>query len=81
MANRLCTAQFMRVCIANLLLFISLYMLFPVIPLEMSQRLGLSIADTGKLFLVLTAGMLVVGPFSAYLVDALSESVYVSFLP
>ena len=70
MANRLCTAQFMRVCIANLLLFISLYMLFPVIPLEMSQRLGLSIADTGKLFLVLTAGMLVVGPFSAYLVDA-----------
>lgn len=70
MANQLYTTQFMRVCIANLLLFVSLYMLLPVIPLEMSQKLGLSIADTGKLFLVLTAGMFVVGPFSAYMVDA-----------
>ena len=70
MANRLCTIQFMRVCFANLLLFISLYMLLPISPLEMSDRLGLSIGDTGKMFLMLTAGMVLVGPFHAYMVDA-----------
>ena len=70
MANNLCTTHFMRVCIANLLFFISLYMLFPVIPLEMAGRLSLSLADTGKLFLLLTAGMVIVGPFSAYIIDA-----------
>ncbi len=70
MVNNLCTTQFMRVCIANLLFFISLYMLFPVIPLEMTDRLSISIADTGSLFLLLTAGMFVVGPFSAYIIDA-----------
>ena len=70
MANRLCTAQFMRVCIANLLLFIYLYILFTFIPVELSRRFGLSLVATGAFFLVLTAGMLVVGPFAAYLVDA-----------
>ena len=32
----------MRICVANLLLFISLYVLFPVLPIEMSERLGVT---------------------------------------
>ncbi len=73
MANLLWSIQFMRVCIANLLLFVSLYMLFPVSALEMSEKLGISMAETGKMFLVFTAGMLLVGPFHAYMVDAFNR--------
>lgn len=60
----------MRVCIANLLLFISLYMLLPIAPLEMSEQLGITIAQSGIMFLIGTLGMIIVGPFSAYLIDA-----------
>ena len=34
MAVKLWTVHFMRICVANLLLFISLYVLFPVLPIE-----------------------------------------------
>ena len=43
MAVKLWTVHFMRICVANLLLFISLYVLFPVLPIEMSERLGLPV--------------------------------------
>jgi MFS family permease len=52
------------------MLLASLYMLFPVAPLEMSDRLGLSVGDTGFMFLAVTVGMLIGGPFHAYLIDA-----------
>jgi MFS family permease len=58
------------VCIAGLLLLTSLYMLFPVAPIEMSDRLGMSEGDTGFMFLAVTAGMLIGGPFHAYIIDA-----------
>ena len=35
MAVKLWTVHFMRICVANLLLFISLLVLFPVRPIEM----------------------------------------------
>ena len=59
----------MRICVANLLLFISLYVLFPVLPIEMSERLGLPVTETGVIFLFFTLGMFLIGPFHAYLVD------------
>ena len=59
----------MRVCIANFLFFISLYMLLPVSPLEMSERLDVSVSQTGTMFLMMTLGMLLVGPLYAYLID------------
>ncbi len=68
--NRLCSTHFIMVCVASLLLLTSLYMLFPVAPLEMADRLGLSVGDTGFMFLALTAGMLIGGPFHAYIIDA-----------
>ena len=40
MAVKLWTVHFMRICVANLLLFISLYILFPVLSVEMADRLG-----------------------------------------
>ena len=70
MAIKLWTAHFMRICIANLLLFVSMYVLFPVLSIEMAERLGVPLAQTGVIFLFLTLGMLLIGPFHAYLVDA-----------
>ena len=60
----------MRICVANLLLFISLYVLFPVLSVEMADRLGVPAAQTGVIFLFFTLGMFLIGPFHAYLVDA-----------
>lgn len=70
MAIKLWTVHFMRICVANLLLFISLYVLFPVLSVEMADRLGVPVAQTGVIFLFFTLGMFLIGPFHAYLVDA-----------
>ncbi len=70
MSNKLWTLHFTRICIANLLLYISLYVLLPVIPTMMAARLQMPIQQTGSLFLLLTLGMVLAGPFYAYLVDA-----------
>lgn len=51
MAVKLWTVHFMRICVANLLLFISLYILFPVLSVEMADRLGVPVAQTGVIFL------------------------------
>ena len=63
------TLSFWRLCMANLLLFASVYMLFPLLPFLMGQQLDISVAETGCMFLVFAAAMLLVGPFHAYLVD------------
>lgn len=60
----------MRICLSNLLLFISLYMLYPVIPSVMAERLGMPVYQTGAVFILFTLGMFFVGPFHGYLVDA-----------
>lgn len=70
MAVKLWTVHFMRIAIANFFLFVSLYMLFPTIAIEMSDRLNISLSQTGGIFLGLMAGMFLIGPFHAYLVDA-----------
>ncbi len=70
MSNKLWTLHFTRICAANFLLFVSLYMLLPVIPALMAARLDVPIQQTGTLFLLFTLGMVLVGPFYAYLVDA-----------
>ena len=69
MGGKLWTSDFVRICVANLLLFASLYALFPVLPWELSGRLGIPLEQTGILFLFLSLGMVLVGPFHAYLVD------------
>ena len=37
------TLNFWRMCTANLLLFISVYMLFPLLPFVMGEQLGVSV--------------------------------------
>lgn len=63
------TLNFWRMCAANLLLFASVYMLFPLLPFIMGAQLGISIPQTGGMFLMFAAAMLAVGPFHAYLGD------------
>ena len=79
MTNHLWTIHFMRICVANLLLFISLYMLFPVVPVEMADHLGVPVSQTGAMFLLLTLGMFAIGPFHAYLVDAYKRKYVCAF--
>lgn len=54
---------------ANLLLFMSVYMLFPLLPFALGERLGVSTGQAGCLFLVFAAAMFAVGPFHAHLGD------------
>lgn len=70
MATKLWTLHFMRICLANLLLFVSFYMLYPTLPLIMAERLGISVCQTGTMFLLSIMGMFCIGPFHGYLVDA-----------
>ena len=69
MATKLWTLHFMRICLANLLLFISLYLLYPVLPVMMASRLGVPVSQTGVIFILFTLAMFFIGPFHAYLVD------------
>ena len=63
------TLNFWRMCVANLLLYTSVYMLFPLLPFVMGEQLGVSAGQVGSMFLVFAMAMFAVGPFHAYLVD------------
>jgi MFS family permease len=62
-------ANFKNVCAGNLLIFISQYMLIPILPVVMAEELDLSIATTGGMFPVMVLGMILIGPFYNYLTD------------
>jgi len=66
----LLSSNYLQICLGNFLLFVARYMLLPVLPSVMANRLGASLALTGSLFIFLTAGMFIVGPFYSYIVDA-----------
>ncbi|MDR0658430.1 MAG: MFS transporter [Mediterranea sp.] len=61
--------QLIKVCLGNLLIFISQYMLFPMLPVVMGEKLDISIATTGGMFLVMVSGMILMGPFYSHLMD------------
>ncbi len=63
------TLNFWRMCVANLLLYTSVYMLFPLLPFVKGEQLGVSAGQVGSMFLVFAMAMFAVGPFHAYLVD------------
>lgn len=63
------TLNYWRICIANALLFLSAYMLFPLIPFAMGNRLDMPVAEAAYIFPAFAAGMFAVGPFHAYLGD------------
>lgn len=67
--NKLMTLNFWRMCMANLLLYTSVYMLFPLFPFVMERQAGISVEQAGGVYLLFAAAMFAVGPFHAYLVD------------
>ena len=74
-----------NISIANFLLFISAYMLFPVLPVEMADRLDMPLTKGGYIFLFMILGRVSSGPFINYLVDAfrrkyLTATAFIAFL-
>lgn len=66
-------ANFRKVCLGNLLLFVAQYMIVPILPVVMAGLLDLSIATTGCMYLAMTLGMLLIGSFNNYLMDIYSR--------
>ncbi|MDR2858857.1 MAG: MFS transporter [Mediterranea sp.] len=67
--SSLWTSSFKRFCFSNYLMFLSWYMLLPVLPSVMIERLELYSFSGGIICLLLTGAMLVLGPFYNYWVD------------
>ncbi|KAA6307791.1 hypothetical protein EZS27_040537, partial [termite gut metagenome] len=63
------TSSFKRLCFSNFLIFLSWYMLLPVLPEVMIERLELYPFSGRVLCLLLTGAMLVLGPFFSYWID------------
>ena len=63
------TLNFWRISTANLLFFVSVYMLFPLLPFEMGRQLDISVGQVGGMFFAFEVAMFVIGPFHAYLLD------------
>lgn len=64
------TWGFTRICTGNFLLFTSIYLLLPLLPDVVNERIGgISAQETIFLFLSFIFGMFAVGPFHAYLGD------------
>lgn len=70
METRLWTPLFLRISLAQFSLFASLYTLFPLLPSELSARLELPSSELAWMFVCFAVGLVIVGPFHAYLSDA-----------
>lgn len=70
MTVKLWTAHFIRICIANLLLFTALYMLLPILSIEIAKRCDISFQKSNCLYFTFIIGMFLFGLFHAYLIDA-----------
>lgn len=67
------TANFRRACLSNLCIFISLYMLIPVLPVAMTDALSMPLSTMGVQYLVMMLGVVLAGPFCNYLMDLYSR--------
>ncbi|MDR0892075.1 MAG: MFS transporter [Mediterranea sp.] len=71
MSAKLWTSQFWRISFSNFFLFASLFTLLPQLAPLMGERLGtLSVGEMQAVYLFFGVGVLLIGPFHAYLVDA-----------
>lgn len=66
----LVTVNFGRMCIANFLLYASVYLILPLLPIVARQTLQISVDESFWMYLPFAAGMLAAAPFYAYLGDA-----------
>lgn len=67
--DKLMTVDYWRICIANFLLYASVYLILPIFPFTLASKLDIPISDMGFQFLIYAMGMILVGPFHAYLGD------------
>ncbi len=67
------TKDFILVCISNMLLSASFYMLIPVLPFYLIETLSTNGSTTGIVLSLYTVAALVIRPFSGYLVDTFSR--------
>lgn len=78
--DSLLTADFLRMCVAHFLLFASLFMLLPWIPVALKQQMGMPFSQGVWLYAAFAVGMLLVGPFHAHLGDVYKRK-HVFFFP
>lgn len=63
------THDFIRIYISNLLLFTSLYMLLPVLPIYIVGKFSTSLSTAGLILSLFALPLFFVGPFYSYLID------------
>lgn len=66
---RLWTHDFIRIYLSNLLLFASLYMLLPVLPMYLVERFDTTLAVAGGVSALFAVAIFFFGPFYSYLID------------
>lgn len=67
---KLWTHDFIRIYLSNLLLFASLYMLLPVLPIYLVDRFDISLAFAGGILSLFAISIFFFGPFYSYLIDS-----------
>lgn len=67
---RLWTHDFIRMYLSNFLLFASLYMLLPILPMYIVDKFGTSLTTAGLILALFAVSLFLVGPFYSYLIDA-----------
>ena len=65
--------NFIQCCISYFLMSFSFYMLMPTIPVYLVEELGIEEAQVGMVLASYTIGLILMRPFSGYLVDCLSR--------
>lgn len=74
---KLWTNDFIKMCIGNFLLFVSLYMLLPLFPAFLVEKFGISFFTAGWILALFAVSLFILGPFYNYLVDTYKRmSVY-----
>lgn len=63
------TCSFVYAYLSNMLLFASLYMLLPILPMYMVEKFGTSLSVAGMILAVFAVSMFFAGPFYSYLID------------
>jgi len=66
---RLWTAGYIKVCVANFLMACSFNLLMPTIPLYITEQLGVPQTKTGIVLASYAIAILLIRPFSGYIVD------------
>ncbi len=67
--DKLFTSGFSRMCLSNFLFYASVYLLLPLLPMWLMDEKGFSGSQVAMQMVAAGAGMLLVGPFHAYLGD------------